>query len=1354
MRMPKPGNTKKAPQQFLDSLQAFEKDLQLGKELCSCRSPDFLISIMSEQGTVQSMDWLLPIVNSDSSTLPVLPISVLCSLFVTNIDIALQSRGGAHHEQDLIRIVSQIDKWLNHPTDPQPTFEIFDFFGTQLTSLNQITRRNAKEALSILFYKKTNSSNVNNNIGGSNNSLDVIEEISIKERISILFNQKDWKNIENLENVTNFWLNNIEFAKYYKNWETFFYEMLLKSIIVEDNAKFIYFYLKFLYSTNYWNSSIEFREQASFAISDIIINRYLLFEQSGDDLIPLMLKCITRVFQDAFDRKIIDSDQDQNRTIRLFLPNGEEVVFYKLLVCSLIKLLTVSFQSFDNETDNSSIMTIFNENNFKNQNFINIISIDQAIELSRSKNDILIKFGLSRLNEKELLIMLSEFGQSLRAESLIIQQLLQFSNVSSIFHSLDSDTKQSILQNLNCYKDLGVIETKSFLLILNVQSLSDSMEIIHNDNQLIDFDEIDFDKSETLVSLDQQNPQLIEEHIHDILTTIFLGKDEVKFKPLFPNSKSLLDLLILQLTPRNPTINQLEDQITVNIAKKIISCLGKLFEEKNFANNINSSPNFVLNITILLKSLQSLCFLSKDFSFCELFLELLNRIQKISILSINNQNEYLFFTQLIDSTHQKLQLLSQNNHHKIDIHSNQIENKEKYRDLSTLSKDLENSNLIQFNQIIEKFTKVNPKYQFLSSSQISNFLNQIINQSQNPFLFEKILSFISLNNASLLFNTLVTEIQNFPPRLTPILFDWIEKLFDSNFIVKNEKFNWIFYKGDQRYHIFPSSILIHTGSWSSLRDISNYLISKKPKEKISQLNESSILDFFSAYLSHPRSWRGYVAVPEQPISSYQQSNLFSFSPRGVCQIMNFIIDEYLQSSSNSSNEIKQLIDKRLPLLLSILHQNPNNVHTLLLFFAHSSGNKMIQKLISKIQLQIYLLFPEEAVDSIPSFLNHSNNINNNNDDDDNLIANLPSPLDKLLHRLIKLLMDPNNNLTAYKILTNIAVQHKTIMLKYLPFFTALLQGRSHIGSQSFRERNYQMLFFYCLEIVDLLRPEVFDCSSLIQFIQCYVDLAFNVNQQNNAMSFIGKFGNFLCHFSLSGFTSRLIPMKNQIQSIVKTYCDFNQFELLLSMIDSHDTSTKFDVESLLQIPYDKESIESARISLSKWYKTIPTDSHSFFTSSLPHSISHFGEENSIQFPPQSLVTFSVSKNIKSNPDLSSDVVILSAPSETELAIRESKNILDELDKASAQLPFILQYFVEDLLLLLRAPNPFLRTSAYTLLLRLLHFSPAKAPLIIPSYLQCFDQPNEGVRMDALKYSSDFYFFAQGNCFFNSFLVII
>lgn len=95
------GPARKLPSSVIELIKTVNRTLKLGQLLCRCRSPDFLLSIIKRQGTLESMKWLTDLVESSHSSMEVLPVPCLCEFLLGSYQDQLSGSLGSSAEGDI-----------------------------------------------------------------------------------------------------------------------------------------------------------------------------------------------------------------------------------------------------------------------------------------------------------------------------------------------------------------------------------------------------------------------------------------------------------------------------------------------------------------------------------------------------------------------------------------------------------------------------------------------------------------------------------------------------------------------------------------------------------------------------------------------------------------------------------------------------------------------------------------------------------------------------------------------------------------------------------------------------------------------------------------------------------------------------------------------------------------------------------------------------------------------------------------------------------------------------------------------------------------------------------------------------
>eukprot|EP00731_Ephydatia_muelleri_P029324 Em0020g968a len=90
------GPARKLLPSVIELIKTVNRSLKLGQLLCKCRSPDFLLEVIKKQGTTESIKWLTDLVETNHSSLEVLPVPCLCEFLISSYE----EQGGIGVEPD------------------------------------------------------------------------------------------------------------------------------------------------------------------------------------------------------------------------------------------------------------------------------------------------------------------------------------------------------------------------------------------------------------------------------------------------------------------------------------------------------------------------------------------------------------------------------------------------------------------------------------------------------------------------------------------------------------------------------------------------------------------------------------------------------------------------------------------------------------------------------------------------------------------------------------------------------------------------------------------------------------------------------------------------------------------------------------------------------------------------------------------------------------------------------------------------------------------------------------------------------------------------------------------------------
>ena len=96
------GPPRKPPPAVIEQLKSLNASHRIGHLLCRSRNPDFLIDIITRQGTSQSMPWLAELVQSHENAFSMLPVQCLCEFLLSETSSGGSGIGDTMKHQQLV----------------------------------------------------------------------------------------------------------------------------------------------------------------------------------------------------------------------------------------------------------------------------------------------------------------------------------------------------------------------------------------------------------------------------------------------------------------------------------------------------------------------------------------------------------------------------------------------------------------------------------------------------------------------------------------------------------------------------------------------------------------------------------------------------------------------------------------------------------------------------------------------------------------------------------------------------------------------------------------------------------------------------------------------------------------------------------------------------------------------------------------------------------------------------------------------------------------------------------------------------------------------------------------------------
>jgi hypothetical protein len=133
-------------QHYLSTISQLNRELFLGNHLRASRNPDFLFLVMEEDGSEKSLLWLTEILEKESNTLNILPITMICDLLLLTDKYENQESSLVNH------LIEKLNQWLFSP-NPEFSFEVFNFFMKKFMDKNSKIRQKSLHSFKKILSK-------------------------------------------------------------------------------------------------------------------------------------------------------------------------------------------------------------------------------------------------------------------------------------------------------------------------------------------------------------------------------------------------------------------------------------------------------------------------------------------------------------------------------------------------------------------------------------------------------------------------------------------------------------------------------------------------------------------------------------------------------------------------------------------------------------------------------------------------------------------------------------------------------------------------------------------------------------------------------------------------------------------------------------------------------------------------------------------------------------------------------------------------------------------------------------------------------------------------------------------------
>ncbi|XP_071813401.1 integrator complex subunit 1-like [Apostichopus japonicus] len=327
--------------------------------------------------------------------------------------------------------------------------------------------------------------------------------------------------------------------------------------------------------------------------------------------------------------------------------------------------------------------------------------------------------------------------------------------------------------------------------------------------------------------------------------------------------------------------------------------------------------------------------------------------------------------------------------------------------------------------------------------------------------------------------------------------------------------------------IYPLTLLAHQTDWTVLHRCIHQLLGPN----IERYNPSTVLDFLWACLHNPKLWQGRDTKASK---RHGEEDILSLAPDQSCCIASYIAMEAssLPSLGDDDSAMLSKIQQRLGLLIRCCSDNKDALSRVGEFLndqinTDSPRSKWYRILLTELYLQI-----PEVIHYVPNIPPQTLTAEH---------SSLPSGIDSFSHRLLTLLASQvtsvagrQRKLDALAALRTLATSHPSLLMRQLPLFAVLLQGRTHLNLRDFKGKGHINFFNHILTILQLLQPHLYQANptDLEAIFKSYFDLLQRYGPNKSILDFIvTKFVDILCQFYQANSSNAKSVLHNYINAL-------------------------------------------------------------------------------------------------------------------------------------------------------------------------------------------------------------------------------
>ncbi|XP_025095936.1 integrator complex subunit 1-like isoform X2 [Pomacea canaliculata] len=1261
------------PQKVLEQLEVLNSSFKIGQMLCRSRSPDFLLDIIQRQGTSQSMPWLAELVEASEGSLDMLPVQCLCEFLlhdphqVSTPETSDDDGCKAERQRRKQRIrkhrqlLTQLQDLVHGSSDNLGTmFDVFGYFLQRLASNQASARQQAIKGLSMLMRPPVSDKQESD----CETAMDIDEEKPSKQN-------HDWL------------LKHLPSLPVFHHIKPHMCNAIRQACQVEMDPSLVSSYIIFLSK----HALVEFLDDLALDISQLIVERtsvmnHILPDSSTEpgseqyqtleaflQLYHYYTMKVRRLEKVEYSWSNI---QDQ---IILQWRSGESATMHILVVHAIVIILTYDpLPGAEAAAMYKFLLDVwFPVEDHMPKAFLMDTSEEALLlpdwlklRMIRSSEPRLVTAALQELDPRQLILFVQSFGIPVSSMSCLLKCLdnTAESDPNALHHVVTDPAYIAKLIHIQHLRGVTTGE-KFYSLLTEGGTIPDDCLSVKDPNEVV------------------QGPALWHVmHRQKVETSsqTALAKDLAKIFNPGTKSQEVPQLFqnLLKTVLADPDKASAVVQV---ITKKLESAQGQEFAKQLLTNQARSCP--------LIKLLQS-----KMEKSDKMLRQMLS-----SILEAAGSDQQSPLTTIIS------QYLEKNKPDKPVSREQQA------------SLDLD---------LMKSHGKVSPE-NFISCLQATSDkdrLEPLVKQYMQEAIHQHRTSEgITVACTMLLSNKKENLAQQ---ASVPLFTDWLELLDPEivNFNINLQE-QLVFGKDKKagplqegspekrRSNPYLLALLIHQSQWATVQRCLSRVLRK---DKLSDLDPSSVLDFVSACCHIPKIWQGR----ERKRVKDAKEDILNLNTEQLLALVDFLVLESCQSpEGNYKGETETGLDvqteryavdqgsfghsgqqcfetsNRLDLLLSCICDDDNRIRTIVRHIQNQAAlsTRSLEKAYQELFQELYLHFPY-----IISWLPPNNALTS-----EWLVSDkVHSQLDTITHRLITVLgkaapgkATENRMYDANIACRKLAAKHPALFLRQLPMLAAVLGGRTQLSLGEMKNRNLLLLFTHVLGLLELLQPQIFhqQHTALASILEAYFML-FKAHgcETRQLGSMVAKFVMFLQNF----VTHDPQRASSMLQQYVKLLSD-------LSM----EYPEMPDLKSLLTgltLPRQNNTDEAQVVPKIEESGTLPSKAQSGFT---------------LAYLQPFLARI---KSESSTDDL--------------------LEVLGDLDETSKRKVAVLEYFESDLKRLTTHVNDRCRNTAFSLIMRYIHHSPRKAHSFLSCFLNCLAHENPDIATSALRNLPEFTVLCQ------------